>query len=167
MALERTSVAQLWFDSPFLPPPSLPQTILLQVELPKGERTVVRVSPSLPLPEVLQYICEKRNLLRSTHRFDLPATEESLVNKTLEQLKINSIRVIEKRTPFYIPYHLCLHSIPTLCPCSILAVGSGIGTPPSQKRKKSVKGRDKASSSESPKVSYHHHLPCCSDHCIM
>ena len=66
----------------------------MHVELPKGESTVVRVVPSLVLPQVLQYVCEKRNLDPAIHRFDLPATPESLANKTLEQLKINSIRLI-------------------------------------------------------------------------
>jgi len=46
--------------------------------------------------ELLQYVCEKRNLDPATHFFDLPATEESLAGKTLEQLKINSIKVVLK-----------------------------------------------------------------------
>ena len=70
------------------------QTLLLQVELPKAERTVIRVSPSLTFPELLHYVCEKRNLDVSYHKFDLPVTPESLAGKTLGQLKINSIRVI-------------------------------------------------------------------------
>ena len=70
------------------------QTLLLQVELPKEERTVVRVSPSLTFPELLSYICEKRNLEVSYHKFDLPVTPESLAGKTIGQLKINSIRVV-------------------------------------------------------------------------
>jgi len=58
------------------------------------------VNPSLTVKELLQYVCEKRNLDPATHFFDLPATEESLEGKTLEQLKINNIKVVlngEKR----------------------------------------------------------------------
>ena len=72
------------------------QTLLLTVELPNDERTVVRVSPLLTLKELLVYVCEKRNLDPSRHWFALPATEESVAGKTLEQLKINSITVICK-----------------------------------------------------------------------
>ena len=57
---------------------------------------MVRVSPSLTLKELLQYVCEKRNLDPATHCFDLPATEESLAGKTLGQLKINNVKVISK-----------------------------------------------------------------------
>lgn len=57
---------------------------------------MVRVSPSLTLKELLQYVCEKRNLDLTTHCFDLPATEESLAGKTLGQLKINNVTVISK-----------------------------------------------------------------------
>ncbi len=64
------------------------------MELPKGEHTVVRVSPTISMTALLSYICEKRNLPVEVHCFDLPATEESLANKTLQELKINSIRVI-------------------------------------------------------------------------
>lgn len=48
------------------------------------------------MKELLQYVCEKRNLDPATHFFDLPATEESLAGKTLEQLKINNIKVVLK-----------------------------------------------------------------------
>ena len=70
------------------------QTILIQVELPNDERTVVRVSPALSLRELMSYICEKRNMDESKYWFDLPATEESLAGKTLEQLKIINFKVI-------------------------------------------------------------------------
>lgn len=70
--------------------------MLLQVELPKAQHTVVRVSPSILMSELLFYICGKRNINPTHHCFDLPVTEESLAHKTLQQLKINSIRVISK-----------------------------------------------------------------------
>lgn len=54
------------------------------------------MNPSLTVKELLQYVCEKRNLDPATHFFDLPATEESLAGKTLEQLKINNIKVVLK-----------------------------------------------------------------------
>jgi hypothetical protein len=44
--------------------------------------------------QLLGLICEKRNLDVGDYRFDLPATEDSLAGKTLEQLKITSIRVV-------------------------------------------------------------------------
>jgi len=85
--IDRFLLYLLYFFQPML---------LLQVELPKDERTVVRVSPSITMPTLLSYICEKRNLPVASHAFDLPATEESLANKTLKELKINTIKVLNK-----------------------------------------------------------------------
>ena len=73
---------------------------ILQVELPRDERTVVRVNPHITVSELLKYICEKRNLDLADHRFDLPATEESLASKTLEQLKITTIKVVLRGKSF-------------------------------------------------------------------
>lgn len=72
------------------------QLLLLQVELPKSEHTVVRVSPSILMGELLCFICGKRNINPAHHRFDLPVTEESLAQRSLQQLKINSIKIIAK-----------------------------------------------------------------------
>ena len=55
---------------------------------------MIRVSALMTMSDLLKYICEKRNLNVADHRFDLPATEESLASKTLEQLKITAIKVI-------------------------------------------------------------------------
>ena len=73
-----------------------PQLLLLQVELPKSEHTVIRVSPSILMGELLCFICGKRNINPAHHRFDLPVTEESLAHRSLQQLKINSIKIIAK-----------------------------------------------------------------------
>ena len=70
--------------------------MLLQVELPQAQHTVVRVQPSIPMGQLLAYICGKRNIDPAHHRFDLPVTEESLAQRSLQQLKINSIKVIAK-----------------------------------------------------------------------
>ena len=70
--------------------------MLLQVELPNSERTVVKVPPSMLMGHLLFYICEKRNIDPTLHRFDLPVTEQSLAQRSLQQLKINSIKVISK-----------------------------------------------------------------------
>jgi hypothetical protein len=72
------------------------QLLLLQVELPKSEHTVVRVSPTILMGALLCYICGKRNLNPAHHRFDLPVTEESLAQRSLQQLRISSIRIIAK-----------------------------------------------------------------------
>ena len=79
---------------------SLADRQLVQVELPRDERTKIRVSPQVTISQLLRLICEKRNLEVSDHRFDLPATEESLAGKTLEQLKITSIRVVMRGKEF-------------------------------------------------------------------
>ena len=71
-----------------------PGSQLIQVELPRDEKTTIRVSPQITISQLLRHICEKRNLELADHRFDLPATEESLAGKTLEQLKITAIRVV-------------------------------------------------------------------------
>lgn len=55
---------------------------------------MIHVSPQVTISQLLRLICEKRSLEVKDHRFDLPATEESLAGKTLEQLKITSIRVV-------------------------------------------------------------------------
>ena len=70
--------------------------MLLQVELPNAQHTVVRVLPSILMGNLLAYICGKRNIDPAYHRFDLPVTEESLAQRSLQQLKINSIKVIAK-----------------------------------------------------------------------
>ena len=70
--------------------------MLLKVELPKAEHMVVRVPPSILMTQLLSYLCERRNLDLTLHRFDLPVTEESLAQKTLQQLKINTIRVASR-----------------------------------------------------------------------
>ena len=87
---------------PYTLTPSHPHTLtpsqmaLLQVELPKGERTVVRVSPTITMSALLHYICEKRNIAIESHYFDLPATEESIANRTLRELGIDNIRVLTR-----------------------------------------------------------------------
>ncbi len=91
--------------------PTVHVQMLLQVELPKGEHTVVRVSPTISMTALLSYICEKRNISMEDHHFDLPATMESLANKTLQELKINSIRVISTGVWNYVPFnHACFRS---------------------------------------------------------
>ncbi len=85
--------------------PTVHVQMLLQVELPKGEHTVVRVSPTISMTALLSYICEKRNISMEDHHFDLPATMESLANKTLQELKINSIRVISTGVWNYVPFN--------------------------------------------------------------
>ena len=71
---------------------------------------MVRVSPSLSLAQLLLHICERRNLEPRQHWFDLPATPESLADKTLEQLKINTLRVIETGAP-HVRAHLHIHTL--------------------------------------------------------
>ena len=73
-----------------------PQLMLLQVELPFSQTTVVRVAPSILMGELLCYICGKRNMNPAHHRFDLPVTEESLAQRSLQQLRISAIKVIRK-----------------------------------------------------------------------
>lgn len=70
--------------------------MLLQVELPYAQTTVVRVAPSILMGELLCYICGKRNINPAHHRFDLPVTEESLAQRSLQQLRISNIRIITK-----------------------------------------------------------------------
>lgn len=75
--------------------PSPSQTMLVNLDLPREEKTVLRVSPSLTLAQLLLHVCERRNLDPRRHWFDLPATPESLADKTLQQLKLNTLRVVE------------------------------------------------------------------------
>ncbi len=70
--------------------------MLLQVELPNSQHTVVRVLPSILMGPLLAYICGRRNIDPAHHRFDLPVTEESLAQRSLQQLKINGIKVVAK-----------------------------------------------------------------------
>ena len=54
--------------------------------------------PSRSTPSLLPFSwgsC-KRNINPAHHRFDLPVTEESLAQRSLQQLKINSIKIIAK-----------------------------------------------------------------------
>ncbi len=57
---------------------------------------MVRVNPAMTTSALLKYICEKRHLSAETHSFDLPPTEGGVANRTLDELKINSIKVISK-----------------------------------------------------------------------
>ena len=72
------------------------QLTLLQVDLPRSEYTMVKVSPSISMAQLLIYICEKRNIDHTQHRFYLPGTEDSLTDKSLQELKITRIMVVPK-----------------------------------------------------------------------
>lgn len=89
---------------------------IIQIELPRGERTSVKASGDTTLPELLQVgvnsvyppitshlsslphqlVCRKRNMEETDVKFDLPATEDSLAGKTLGQLKLTFFKIIPR-----------------------------------------------------------------------
>jgi hypothetical protein len=100
---------------------------IIQIELPRGEKTSVKASGDTTLPELLQMVCRKRNLEVEDLKFDLPATEGSLAGKTLGQLKLTFFKIIP-RADTTVDKHINLHDGQT--PSDSPKVGNRRHAPP-------------------------------------
>ena len=65
---------------------------LLTVYLPYDQRTVIQVSPAMTMPQLLVYICEKRNLKPAHHSLLIPSPTSGQVKMATKELTVSSLR---------------------------------------------------------------------------
>ena len=62
------------------------------MHLPYDQRTVIQVSPATTMPQVLVYICEKRNLNPAHHSLLIPSPTSGQVKMATKEMTVSSLR---------------------------------------------------------------------------
>ena len=65
---------------------------IVTVHLPYDQRTVIQVSPAMTMPQLLVYICEKRNLNPAHHTLVLPSPTSGQVRMATREMTVSSLR---------------------------------------------------------------------------
>ena len=65
---------------------------IVTVHLPYNQRTVIQVSPSMTMPQLLVYICEKRNLNPGHHSLVLPSPTSGQVRMATKEMTVSSLQ---------------------------------------------------------------------------
>ena len=65
---------------------------IVTVHLPYDQRTVIQVSPTMTMPQLLVYICEKRNLNPAHHSLVLPSPTSGQMRIVTREMTVSSLR---------------------------------------------------------------------------
>lgn len=65
---------------------------LVRVHLPYDQCTVIQVSPTMTMPQLLVYICEKRNLNPAHHYLVLPSPTSGQMRTVTREMTVSSLQ---------------------------------------------------------------------------
>ena len=68
------------------------QMSIITVHLPFDQRTVIQVSPTMTMPQLLKYICEKRNLNPAHHSLALPSPTSAQMRMVTREMTVSLLQ---------------------------------------------------------------------------